>query len=90
MHDVSTFAFTLREEGATSGYRVAAGADRLRTCVTFDEEETGDPASAIVPFSLGLPARPRVPVAALAPAYRPMAAYDDDEITNVEFAIPGR
>jgi len=80
-------SFTLREEGARSGYRVAAGADRLRHAVSFDEEDEGDLASVIAPFSPGdLSGRKAAPALELAP----LAAYDDDEVTNVDFALPTR
>lgn len=84
-------SFTLREEGARSGYSVAAGADRLRHAVSFDEEDDGDLASVIAPFSLAdLSRRNRARTPEPTPVAAPVAAYDDDEVTNVDFALPAR
>ncbi len=77
----SPLAFTLREDTARSAYSVKAGADRLAMAVTFDDEETGDPKSAVgSPLPLATPMRG-------APERRPTAAYDDEEVTHVEFAV---
>jgi len=74
-------AFTLREDSARSAYSVKAGADRLTVAVTFDDEETGDPKSAVgSPLPLAAPVRN-------APVRRPTAGYDDHEVTNVGFAV---
>lgn len=80
-------SFTLREDRARSAYSVKAGADRLACAVSFDDEDAGDPASVIGPLPLRLdtprPHRARFAV----PPPAPTAAYDEEEITNVEFSL---
>ena len=88
--DSNPFSFTLREDNARGDYRVAAGAERLRTAVSFDDEDTSDHKSVVGVFSLGATVGASDVRSTFSVRPRPPAPRANQEVVAESFALPGR